>query len=531
MPQAWRLGRDRRLRRGGRDRVAIIVAIRPWLQRIALAKPNARSSHTVPTPQGGGIAVIAATIIAAAGALSLSASAASAAASLLPLLVAVIVIAAVGAADDIRPIGVAPRFFLQAFSVALVIFALPDELRVAPFMPVFIERLLLTVGGLWFVNLVNFMDGLDWMTVAEVVPVTAALAIFGAFGFLPATQTIISLALCGAMIGFAYFNRPVAKLFLGDVGSLPIGLLLGWLLVQLAGHGALAAAILLPLYYLADATITLVRRLIAGEKVWQAHRSHFYQRATDRGFTVSQVARRPRRPGGRDPVATLLSGSTLTITLVRRLIAGEKVWQAHRSHFYQRATDRGFTVIQVAVHVFAVNLGLAALAFFTLSAPGLLNDAVALVLRRGSCRLAVAGVRARSRGGKHARRALSLRRVSAVRSLNLAHTRARLWADPSEVSGIHSGPCRMPRPSPMSDQAKKTPTRPSDLLEPVQAGKTAATSGSWAEYLVLFLRFMAGVSLVKGLYHWRRSAGSGRRRSEALNRIRPPGRRRQCSLP
>jgi UDP-N-acetylmuramyl pentapeptide phosphotransferase/UDP-N-acetylglucosamine-1-phosphate transferase len=302
--------------------VAIIVAIRPWLQRIALAKPNARSSHREPTPQGGGIAVIAATIIAAAGALFLSASAASAPVSLLPLLAAVIVIAAVGAADDIRPIGVTPRFVLQAFSVALVIFALPDELRVAPFAPIWIERLLLVLGGLWFVNLVNFMDGLDWMTVAEVVPITAALAIFGAIGLLPATEAITSVALCGAMIGFAYFNRPVARLFLGDVGSLPIGLLLGWLLVQLASRGGgVAAAILLPLYYLADATITLVRRLAAGEKVWQAHRSHFYQRATDRGFTVRQVVAR----------------------------------------------------------VFAVNIALAALAFVTLAAPTLLNDAATLV--------------------------------------------------------------------------------------------------------------------------------------------------------
>ena len=227
----------------------------------------------------------------------------------------------VGAADDIRPIGVAPRFFLQAFSVALVIFALPQELRIAPFMPLWLERLLLTMGGLWFVNLVNFMDGLDWMTVAEVVPITAALAIFGAFGVLPPAATVISLSLCGAMIGFAYFNRPVAKLFLGDVGSLPIGLLLGWLLLQLAGRGALAAAILLPLYYLADATITLARRLIRGEKVWQAHRSHFYQRATDRGFTVSQVI----------------------------------------------------------AHVFAVNIALAALAFLTLATPGLLSETAALV--------------------------------------------------------------------------------------------------------------------------------------------------------
>ena len=301
--------------------VAIIIAIRPWLKRIALAKPNARSSHGVPTPQGGGIAVIPATIIAAAGALYWFVPAVSAPASVLALLVAVIIIAAVGAADDIRPIGVAPRFFLQAVSVALVIFALPDELRVAPFLPLLVERLLLTLGGLWFVNLVNFMDGLDWMTVAEVVPVTAALAIFGACGFLPALPTIISLALCGAMIGFAFFNRPVARLFLGDVGSLPIGLLLGWLLMQLAGRGALATAILLPLYYLADSTITLARRLFAGEKVWQAHRSHFYQRATDRGFTVSQVVAR----------------------------------------------------------VFAVNIALAALAFVTLAAPGLLIETAALV--------------------------------------------------------------------------------------------------------------------------------------------------------
>ena len=142
---------------------------------------------------------------------------------------------------------------------------------------------------MWFVNLVNFMDGLDWMTVAETVPITAALAVIGILGVLPWQETVISLALCGATIGFAFFNRPVAKLFLGDVGSLPIGLLLGWLLLVLAGSGGRTAAVLLPLYYLADSTITLLRRAANGEPVWQAHRSHFYQRATDRGFHVIDV--------------------------------------------------------------------------------------------------------------------------------------------------------------------------------------------------------------------------------------------------
>ena len=161
-----------------------------------------------------------------------------------------------------------------------------------PSLPYWLERALLGLAVLWFVNLVNFMDGIDWMTVAEVVPLTAGLVLFGLMGALPRDATVVALALCGAMIGFAPFNRPVARLFLGDVGSLPIGLLLGWLLVLLAGGGHLAAALLLPLYYLADATITLLRRLANGEPVMQAHRSHFYQRAMDGGFSVYQIVGR-----------------------------------------------------------------------------------------------------------------------------------------------------------------------------------------------------------------------------------------------
>jgi len=176
--------------------------------------------------------------------------------------------------------------------IAIVIAALPSDLSIVPWLPWWIERVLLLVAILWFVNLVNFMDGLDWMTVAEVVPVTAGLALLGALGALPDYAVTVALALCGAIVGFAPFNRPVAKLFLGDVGSLPIGLLLGWLLLVLAGNGYLAAAVLLPLYYLTDATLTLIRRLLRGEKPWQAHRGHFYQHAVDSGLPVATVVAR-----------------------------------------------------------------------------------------------------------------------------------------------------------------------------------------------------------------------------------------------
>jgi UDP-N-acetylmuramyl pentapeptide phosphotransferase/UDP-N-acetylglucosamine-1-phosphate transferase len=267
----------------------ITWAIRPLLLRHALAKPNARSSHRVPTPQGAGIAVIAATLAVAAA----IAAYAGAISPDIPVAVfaAALFIALVGFADDIKSIPVLPRLLLQAVAVGAIVFTAGSDVRIVPACPLWIERGLLLLAGLWFVNLVNFMDGLDWMTVAEVVPITGAMIVLGSFGEFQLSSTIVAAALCGAMLGFAPFNRPVAKIFLGDVGSLPIGLLLGWCLLQLGYNHHLAAALLLPLYYLADATATLLRRMIRREPFWAAHRSHFYQRATDNGFTVLGVVR------------------------------------------------------------------------------------------------------------------------------------------------------------------------------------------------------------------------------------------------
>ena len=266
---------------------AITKAIWPLLQRHALARPNARSSHRTPTPQGAGIAVIAATLFVAVAIMTWS----DAAEITIPVTVpaATLFIAIIGLADDIKSIEVLPRLLLQAAAVAAIVITASSDLRIFAPCPLWIERAILLLAGLWFVNLVNFMDGLDWMTVAEVVPVTAAIVILGTLGELPASTTVIAAALCGAMLGFAPFNRPIAKVFLGDVGSLPIGLLLGWCLLQLAWHQQLIAALLLPLYYLLDTTVTLLRRMIRGEPFWAAHRTHFYQRATDNGFTVRRV--------------------------------------------------------------------------------------------------------------------------------------------------------------------------------------------------------------------------------------------------
>jgi UDP-N-acetylmuramyl pentapeptide phosphotransferase/UDP-N-acetylglucosamine-1-phosphate transferase len=266
---------------------SITWVIRPFLLRHALARPNARSSHRVPTPQGAGIAVIAATLLVAGtivtyvGTIDLKMPIALFGASLF--------IATVGFADDVRFIPVLPRLALQVLAVGAIVFTTSTELRIVPACPLWAERALLLLAGLWFVNLVNFMDGLDWMTTAEVVPFAGAMVALGLLGEVSLSVTIVAAALGGAMIGFAPFNRPVAKIFLGDVGSLPIGLLLGWCLLELLYRHQFAAAFLLPLYYLADTTVTLLRRLVQREAVWIAHRSHFYQQATDGGRTVFRI--------------------------------------------------------------------------------------------------------------------------------------------------------------------------------------------------------------------------------------------------
>jgi UDP-N-acetylmuramyl pentapeptide phosphotransferase/UDP-N-acetylglucosamine-1-phosphate transferase len=208
------------------------------------------------------------------------------------VILAALLLGALGIVDDMYNLAPGAKLVVQGIAVVMVLSALPGGMRLLPFLPQWAEHSVLFLGGIWFVNLVNFMDGIDWMMVVEVVPITAGVALVGALGALPPEGLIVALALNGAMLGFAPFNRPVARLFLGDMGSLPTALLLVWLLLLVAGSGHLAAALLLPLYFVGDATVTLWRRLRARERVWEAHRSHFYQRAGDNGFSTVEIIAR-----------------------------------------------------------------------------------------------------------------------------------------------------------------------------------------------------------------------------------------------
>src|SRR5271170_5517324 len=123
--------------------VVLILLLIPWLSRYTIARPNARSSHTIPTPQGGGIAVVIATIVTVCGALYFLSGIVAVPQTLPIVFAAVIFIAGLGAVDDIRSIGIGPRLLLQVLAVSLMIYTLPNELRVVPLVPWWAERILL----------------------------------------------------------------------------------------------------------------------------------------------------------------------------------------------------------------------------------------------------------------------------------------------------------------------------------------------------------------------------------------------------
>src|SRR5262249_17250367 len=205
--------------------IGLIVLIRPWLLRHAIARPNARSSHHMPVAQGGGIAVVLATLaLTWAGVLLWPGLSPGQTESFLIVSGAAIALTILGAIDDMHSLPATVRLIAQGVAVGVVVLALPNDLQVLPQLPWCMDRTCLLIAGVWFVNVTNFMDGIDWMTVAEVVPVTGAMIVLGTLGTLDFTATAIAATLCGAMLGFAPFNQPVARLFLGDAGSLPIGL-------------------------------------------------------------------------------------------------------------------------------------------------------------------------------------------------------------------------------------------------------------------------------------------------------------------
>lgn len=277
-----------------------LIAMAIWYltKKSILCTPNARSSHDVPTPRGGGLGMMP-VIFAGMGYLLWRGELDyPCTCAWLAVLGGGIILSLVSWMDDKQQDGISPkiRLLIQMGAVILPLVLWPlDAGKVFPdFVPVIVERVLLFGAWVWFLNLYNFMDGINGITGVETVSISGGIAALALFGGLAVTPGFVSLNLiiCGAALGFLFWNaRPRAKVFLGDIGSISLGYLLAFVLFVLAAQGYLVIALLLPLVYLVDATYRIIKRSLRKEKIWQPHREHFYQQATVKnGFTHLQTS-------------------------------------------------------------------------------------------------------------------------------------------------------------------------------------------------------------------------------------------------
>lgn len=263
--------------------------VRVLHRRAVLDHPNDRSSHVRPVPRGGGLAVIGILVV-AWGHFGLLVP--SVAPTLFTALGLAVALGAVSWIDDLRGLHQFIRLLAQAAAVVIGLWALPDDPIFQGLLPTWLEKVSVALLWLWFINLFNFMDGIDGITGAQTVAIGLGIVLVAAFATLGPDIALYGATLASVTFGFLRWNWQPAKIFLGDVGSVPLGYLIGWLLLTMAAEGLWVPALILPLYYLADATITLFLRLLRGEKIWQAHRTHFYQRATKVPGTHAAAVRR-----------------------------------------------------------------------------------------------------------------------------------------------------------------------------------------------------------------------------------------------
>jgi UDP-N-acetylmuramyl pentapeptide phosphotransferase/UDP-N-acetylglucosamine-1-phosphate transferase len=243
------------------------LARRYALRAALLDHPGERRSHAVATPRGGGIAIVIAMVPVL---VALCLQGGGAGALFAAVLGGLALVAGIGWWDDHRPLGAMPRLAVHALAAALLAWGLNAAGAGA------------IVAGSGFVlalvlvNVWNFMDGIDGLAGSQALVASAAYALFAGSG----PVAWLGVALAAACAGFLPFNLPRARIFLGDVGSGTLGYLLATLValsLPIAGRTA-APLLLLPLLaFGVDASLTLARRMLCGERWWEPHVQHAYQ--------------------------------------------------------------------------------------------------------------------------------------------------------------------------------------------------------------------------------------------------------------
>lgn len=250
----------------------LLHALIPLLRRRLLDQPNGRSAHSVPTPRGGGLAVVL--VAAAASGLSLLLVQGGASLTLLPLLA--LPLALIGLLDDRLSLPATWRYGAQALT-AWALIQLSSLSVPWPAWP------LLLIAITAVINFTNFMDGLDGL-------VAGCLAVALSAAALQLAAPWPLWALVGALLGFLLWNWPPARVFMGDVGSTFLGAVFAGVVLQAPGWPEALGLLLVATPLLGDACLCVIRRALAGQPVFRAHRLHLFQRLHQAGWSHARVS-------------------------------------------------------------------------------------------------------------------------------------------------------------------------------------------------------------------------------------------------
>lgn len=259
-----------------------------WVRRYAIARsildiPNDRSSHQLPTPRGGGLAIVVSFL---GGVVALTGFGTLREEISCALFGAGLLTAVVGFLDDHGHIAARWRLLAHFSAAAWALCWLGNlPLPLLPGIAIdlgWLGWLLAALYLVWLLNLYNFMDGIDGIAAGEAVSVGLLASVLAALCHLPLEYILLPLVLAVCAAGFLIWNFPPAKIFMGDAGSGFIGLILGVISLQTAklNPELLWAWLILLGVFIVDSTVTLLRRLFRGERVYEAHRSHAYQFAS-----------------------------------------------------------------------------------------------------------------------------------------------------------------------------------------------------------------------------------------------------------
>ena len=248
--------------------LGITYALIPMFHKLHVTDvPSNRKIHTRVVPSGGGVA-IAFTLIAA---LVVYYFRIDQSFSLLYLISSIAIMSIVSFMDDVKTLSPLTRILLHIVGVFLMFSALEHQLSLKVYIFFFISTLA-------FVNFYNFMDGLDGLAASGGVHIGVSILILSLLIPINPQTQYVALVLACACLGFLVLNWTPAKIFMGDAGSIVIGTVSAWLLLDLVFSGHFITAAIIPAYLMSDAGVTMLMRLFKGEKIWLPHLKHFYQK-------------------------------------------------------------------------------------------------------------------------------------------------------------------------------------------------------------------------------------------------------------